>query len=223
MYINPSYSEHFENPFFVGTVEDNNDPTYNYRVKVRIDQIHPKEISTAELPWAAKVDSSFMGMDSSAEMHAIPEVGSQVLVLAIGNNINSLIYLGCLYKKTNSTPNGNDYLNTYGIYDKDGNYIKLDKIQKLLELIWAGKININKITEMNITVNGNVNLKANTTNITAPTNNIKGNVSIDGTLNVTGLITTNVDIKAGPSSVGLVTHTHAGVFPGPSSTLPGEG
>lgn len=223
MFIEAKSSENFENPFFIGTVEDNNDPTYNYRVKVRIDQIHPKEIGTAELPWAAKVDSSFMGIDGSTSLHSIPEIGSKVLVLAVGNNINSLLYLGCLYKKTNSTPTNNDYINCYGIYDKDGNYIKLDKIQKLLELIWAGKININKITEMSITINGDVNLKANTTNITAPTNTIKGNVSIDGTLDVTGLITTDVDIKAGPSSVGLVTHTHAGVFPGPSSTLSGEG
>lgn len=223
MYSELNKRDNFENPFFIGTVEDNNDPTFNYRVKVRIDQIHPKEITTKQLPWAAKVDSSFMGIDGSTSLHSIPEIGSKVLILAVGNNINSLLYLGCLYKKTNSTPNNNDYLNCYGIYDKDGNYIKLDKIQKLLELIWAGKININKITEMSITVNGDVNLTANNTNITASNNTIKGNVSIDGTLEVTGLITTDVDIKAGPSSVGLVTHTHAGVFPGPSSTLPGEG
>lgn len=226
---------HFENPFFIGTVEDNNDPTFNYRVKVRINLLHPDNLTTEQLPWAAKVDSSFMGMDSSSVSHSVPEVGSKVLVLAVGNNINSLIYLGCLYKKTDSTPSGNDYLNCYGIYDKNGNYIKLDKIQKLLELIWEGTININKIKEMNITVNGNVNLTANSTNITAPTNNIKGNVNIDGTLDVTGattmkstldvtgLVTGQADVKAGGGSVGLLTHTHPGVFPGPSSTATGQG
>lgn len=209
--------EHFENPFFIGTVEDNNDPTSNYRVKVRIDRIHPKEIDTQHLPWAAKVDSSFMGMDSSSISHSIPEVGSKVLVLAVGDNINSLIYLGCLYKKTDSTPSGADYLNCYGIYDKNGNYIKLDKIQKLLELVWEGKININKIQEMNITVNGNVNL-------TAPTTNIKGNVKIDGTLNVTKDISTDANVKATlevsamSELTKLSTHTHDGVFPGPSPT-----
>lgn len=223
MYSELNKSDNFENPFFIGTVEDNKDPTSNYRIKVRIDQIHPKEITTEQLPWAAKVDASFLGMGSSAVLHSIPEIGSQVLILAIGNNINSLIYLGCLYKKTDSTPDGDDYLNTYGIYDKDGNYIKLDKIQKLLELVWTGKINIDKVKEMNITVNGNVNLTANSTNITASNNTIKGNVSIDGTLNVTGLISGDADIRAGSGSVGLLTHTHAGVFPGPSSTLPGEG
>ena len=88
---------------------------------------------------------------------------------------------------------------------------------------------------MTITVNGNVNLTANSTNITAPTNNIKGNVNIDGTLDVTGattmkstldvtgLVTGQADVKAGGGSVGMLTHTHPGVFPGPSSTGTGQG
>lgn len=228
---------HFENPFFVGTVEDNNDPTFNYRVKVRIDILHPESITTEQLPWAAKVDSSFMGMDSSSISHSVPEVGSKVLVLAIGDDINSLVYLGCLYKKTDSTPSGNDYLNCYGIYDKNGNYIKLDKIQKLLELIWQGKININKITEMTITVNGNVNLTANSTNVTAPTNNIKGNVNIDGTLtvtqaatlqstlDVTGKTTVNNEIFAtgevtAMEEYKMTMHKHSDIFPGPAVSGP---
>lgn len=217
---------HFENPFFIATVVDNNDPTFNYRVKVRINILHDSIRDDKELPWAAKLDSSFMGMDGSTSLHSVPEVGSKVLVLAVENNINSLLYLGCLYKKSDSTPNGDDYLNTYGIYNKDGEYIKLDKIQKLLELVWSGKININKIQEMNITVNGNVNL-------TAPTTNINGNVDITGTLHVSSDITTDtnvtasIEVTAGPAQTTLTKHTHQtpGVFPGPTTvvSLPGQG
>ena len=141
MFIDSKPSESFENPFFIGTVEDNKDPTFNYRVKVRIDQVHPNTVSTAELPWAAKVDASFMGMGSSAEMHAIPEVGSQVLVLAIGNNINSLVYLGCLYKKDN-TPDGDDYINNYGIYTKNGEFIGVEKIKGVFHMIWNGDLTL---------------------------------------------------------------------------------
>lgn len=213
-------NEKFENPFFIATVEDNNDPTFNYRVKVRISHIHPDTITTEQLPWAAKVDSSFMGIDSSSVSHSIPEIGSKVLVLAIGNNINSLVYLGGLYKKTDSTPTGNDYTDCYGIYDKNGNHIKLNKIQKLLELVWAGKLNIDKIQEMTITVNGNVNL-------TAPLTNIKGDVRIDGTLAVAQDITTEKSVTAvvevTAAGTTLTNHTHPGVFPGPSSTGPGVG
>lgn len=217
---------HFENPFFIATVVDNNDPTLNYRVKVRINILHDSIRSDEELPWAAKLDSSFMGMDGTHSLHSVPEVGSKVLVITVANDPNSLLYMGCLYKKSDSTPNGDDYLNAYGIYNKDGEYIKLDKIQKLLELIWTGKININKITEMNITVNGNVNL-------TAPLTNINGNVDINGTLNVQKATTlkdtlkvdktidANQEITAMKSGAGvkLSTHTHntPGVFPGPTT------
>lgn len=158
MYQVVEIDNHFENPFFIGTVEDNKDPTSNYRVKVRIDLMHPSTISTEQLPWAAKLDSSFMGMDSSSTLHSIPEVGSKVLVLAVGNDINSLVYLGCLYKKTDSTPGGDDYLNTYGIYDKNGNFIGVDKINTVLKLIYKGKIDISKITEAKISIDGPVNI-----------------------------------------------------------------
>jgi len=141
MYQLGKNNENFENPFFIGTVEDNNDPTLNYRVKVRIDQIHPNNITTEQLPWAAKVDTSFMGMGSSAEIHAIPEVGSQVLVLAIGNDINSLVYLGCLYKNDN-TPAGEDYTNNYGIYTRNGEFIGVEKIKGVFHMIWNGDLTL---------------------------------------------------------------------------------
>lgn len=142
MYPKVEIDNHFENPFFIGTVEDNNDPTFNYRVKVRIAGMHLNTISTAQLPWAAKVDASFMGMDSSAISHSIPEIGSQVLVLAVGNDINSLVYLGCLYKKTDPTPNGNDYLNTYGIYTKNGEFIGIKKLENIFHMIWNGDLTL---------------------------------------------------------------------------------
>lgn len=189
---------HFENPFFVGTVEDNNDPTSNYRVKVRIPIIHPDTITTEQLPWAAKVDSSFMGMDSSSISHSIPEVGSKVLVLAVGNNINSLIYLGCLYKKTDSTPSGDDYLNCYGIYDKNGNYIKLDKIKKLFELIWEGTINIDKVKELTVGVKGNITINAESDITISAKKNINIKASSDLTINADS----SVNVKTtGPATL----------------------
>ena len=86
--------EYTKNPFYIATVEDNADPNNSYRVKVRIPEVHPESITTEELPWAGKVDMSFMGTGDTQDIHhSIPEVGTQVLVLAIKqNNINSLIY-----------------------------------------------------------------------------------------------------------------------------------
>ena len=104
------------NPFFVAKVEDNNDPTGNYRIKVRIPQVHHANISTANLPWAAKLGTSFLGSGGSGSNHCVPEVGSEVLVIAVGNNLNSLIYLGILCHKESVTPSGGAYGGSYGIY-----------------------------------------------------------------------------------------------------------
>jgi hypothetical protein len=134
------FNHTFENPFFVATVTDNNDPTFNYRIKVRIDHLHDA-VADENLPWAAKVDSSFMGMSDSADLsHKIPEVGSRVLVLAVANDPNSLLYLGCLYRNTPQTPSGDDYINTYGIYTKKGEFIGIEKIKNIFHMIWKGDL-----------------------------------------------------------------------------------
>lgn len=224
-----------ENPFFIATVEDNNDPTFNYRVKVRHPHFHPEIITKEQLPWAARVDSTWFGMSDDGDIsHKIPDVGSQVFCLAIQNDLNSIVYLGSLYKKTNNTPVDGKYLQSYGIYGKNGHFIGIDKIEQTFKLIYEGKINIDKIQEMTINVSGNVNLTANTTNINGNVNisgntSISGNVSVKGsttmesTLDVTGMITGKSDVKGGGGAVGLLTHMHGGVFPGPSMTSPGQG
>lgn len=219
--------DHFENPFFIGTVEDNNDPTFNYRIKVRIEALHPDTITTTQLPWAARVDTAFMGINEDNDLsHKIPEIGSKVLVLAINNNINSLIYLGCLYKKTNNTPTNEDYLNSYGIYRKNGQFIGINKIKKLFQLLFDGSIIIDKIQDMTINVaNGvsitcqNATVKATKVTVDAPNTNMTGN------LNVAGNIVSAKEVSAKGGAVNLSTHTHK-YNPGPGGptpTQPGEG
>ena len=126
--ITKDFEHNFNNPFFIATVVDNNDPTFNYRVKVRLDILHDA-IEDKNLPWAGRVDTAFMGMSDEGDLdHKIPEVGSKVLVIAVANDPNSLLYLGCLYKNTPQTPAGDRYLNTYGIYTKKGEFIGVEKI-----------------------------------------------------------------------------------------------
>ena len=76
--------------------------------------------------------------------------------------------MGSLYTKTSSTPSGDDYLNCYGIYDKNGNFIEVNKIKKVLELVWEGKLDVTikgnielkAEANMDITVKGNANIKS---------------------------------------------------------------
>lgn len=226
MRANIKVDKEFFNPFFIGTVEDNNDPTFNYRVKVRIEKLHPTTITTEQLPWAARVDTAFMGMSDTGDLdHKIPEIGSKVLILAVGNNINSLLYLGCLYKKTPQTPITEDYLNTYGIYRADGQFIGIDKVKKLFQMLFLGDVNIDKIQNMTIKVASTVNIECQTANITATNVNIKGDTAITGKLNVTGDIVSQAEVSAKGGSVNLSTHTHK-YSPGPGGptpTAPGEG
>ena len=217
----------FQNPLFIGTVEDNNDPTQNYRVKVRINKLHNELITTEQLPWAARVDTAFMGMSDTADLnHKIPEVGSKVLLLAVGDDVNSLLYLGSLYKKTPQTPAAEDYLNTYGIYRPNGQFIGIDKIKKLFQMLFDGDINIDLIKEMTINVSNsvkitcqNANIKATQVTIDAPTTDMTGN------LNVKGNIKSMQEVSAMGGAVNLSTHTHI-YTPrpgGPTPTAPGQG
>lgn len=131
----------FHNPFFVGTVISNADPSYSYRVKVRIPELHPASIADKDLPWAAKVDSSFLGVKPDSNiLHSVPEVGSKILILSIANDPNSLVYLGSLYTHQNSTPGGNKYSETYGMYTKDGDFIGVEKIKNVFHMIWNGDL-----------------------------------------------------------------------------------
>ena len=210
------------NPFFVATVEDNNDPTFNYRVRVRIPHIHPDILSTEQLPWAAKLCNSFMGIgDGQDIMHSIPEVGSQVLVLAIGNNLNSLIYLGSLYKKTAQTPTGAGYLSNYGIYRSDGQFIGMDKVQKLFQMLIDGDIEIDKVHNIRINITDDATITCNNATlnvvnqftVTAPTSVFNGNIIAKG------------EVSAKSGTVNLTTHVHE-YTPGsgtPTDTAPGIG
>lgn len=226
----------FFNPFFIGTVEDNKDPTFNYRIKVRIDKLHPSSITTEQLPWAARVDTAFMGISDSADLnHGIPEIGSSVLVLAVGNNINSLLYLGCLYKKTPQTPTSEDYLNTYGIYIQNGQFIGIDKIKKLFQMLYEGDINIDKVKNMTIKVSNAVSIECQTALVKAsskvtvdtPNTEMTGNLKVKGTIDSDGNITSKAEVAANGGAVTLSKHTHqyemGGTAAGPNTTQPGKG
>jgi phage baseplate assembly protein gpV len=169
--------EYTRNPFYIATVEDNADPNNSYRVKVRIPEVHPESITTEELPWAGKVDMSFMGTGDTQDIHhSIPEVGTQVLVLAIQNNINSLIYLGCLYRKTPQTPEGEQYGGTYGVYRKDGQFIGVDKITSIFKMLFDGDIEVDRVNNIKIKAKNEINIECSMANITAKNDiNVKCN------------------------------------------------
>lgn len=188
-------SNKFTNPFCVATVVDNNDPQNSYRVKVRVDVIHDN-ISDGQLPWAARVGPTFMGFGSADIDHAVPEVGTKVLVMFLSNDPNSILYLGCLYKNNSATPSGGQYLGSYGIYTQNGEFIGVDKVSKTLKMIYEGKIDISKITQATISISGPV-----TVNISGSANvkiGSSANVEVSGAATLKASATT---INGGPVTI----------------------
>jgi len=175
----------FKNPFNVATVVDNNDPENAYRVKVRIDVLH-ENLPDDQLPWAARVGPTFMGFGNADIDHAVPEVGTKVLTIFVADDPNSILYLGSLYKKNAVTPSGGQYLGSYGIYTKNGDFIGIDKLSTTFKMIYEGKLDISKITDAKITVNGPLTIKT------------SGNTKIESSGNVNIEASSTVEIKSGP-------------------------
>lgn len=149
MQIDTKLEHTFTNPFNIGTVVDNKDPSNSYRVKIRVHILHDA-IEDVDLPWAAKVDGSFLGFDGSASLHSIPEIGTKVLVLFVNNDPNSILYLGALQSNSKTTPGGSDYDNTYGIYTQKGEFIGVDKIRNVMTALWKG--------DLKLDVEGNISI-----------------------------------------------------------------
>lgn len=208
----------FKNPFFIGTVEDNNDPTFNYRVKVRIPTLHNDVMTIDQLPWAARVDSAFMGTSNEGDLkHAIPEIGSQVLLLAIANDPNSLVYLGVLYKKTPQTPieenkffENEKYTGTYGIYRKNGQFIGVDKIISYLQVLFDGTVNVDKVIDAYVNVKNTIDTKCTTNNLTNTDTNVKtSNKILTEAGTIQSLVKTDAMVTAGNSLTASLTSQEA--------------
>lgn len=212
-----------DNPYFIADVISNNDPTGNYRIKVRIPQIHD-DIKDENLPWAAKLGPSFLGLNGSYTNHSVPEIGTKVLILAVGNNLNSLIYLGILCRNENQGASGEAYAGTFGIYTASGEFIGVNKITKTLQLIYEGHINIDKILDGKINISDKLDVTCPITNWTGDINikgnvNIIGNTDITGEQHITGQLTSDTEVKA--KAVTLTGHTHL-YNPGPGDPIPSE-
>lgn len=224
MYQTNSESMNDQNPFFIGTVVDNEDPLYCYRVKVRLPIVHDN-ISDEDLPWAARVDTAFRGikantspLDQTAKAvaqtaqnsvqptdsqgtnvqsekktppnfdHCVPEKGTQILVLAIQNDMNSLVYLGALYTKTDNSPTDKDpYLETYGVYGESKQFIGIDGTNKKdneIKVHFIGHVDVDKVKK--ITVNAEDDIQTTT----------KKNITKKAEENITFTAKKNITIEA---------------------------
>lgn len=127
------------NGFYIGVVEDNNDPLKQNRVKVRIFGVHTEintkydidGILTEELPWANPINNNIEGSISGNGFWNVPLNGSHVIIFFLNGNILSPCYLGCISGKYLEKPNSKTgFSDPNEIYPTD-NYINEPDVHKL--------------------------------------------------------------------------------------------
>lgn len=134
------------------------------------------------------------------------------VVCLMDENLEHGVILGAIYSD-GELPVVKDK-NVRAVKFEDGSFIKFNRTSKKLTVSCEGDVEIIKATNVNIVASAKITLDS--------------DVEITGKLTVandieseTGEIKATVgDVKAGPTSVSLLTHVHAGVTSGMASTSP---
>ena len=214
--------------WFLGEVEDVNDPKFLNRIKVRCYGWHTDDkgiLPTNNLPWATVImpatSASYKGIGSNHEL----VVGSWVVgFFRDGPSAQDPIIMGSIATQTNGTidipteaqlnPPTNKVHKTEG-----GHLIEYDNTDG------SKRINIQHASGTTININNDGTIEINAVNDIV---NIDGNTTITGTLHVTGAQTNDETITAQGevtgNSVTLSGHTHTDTPGlGAGTTTPGEG
>ena len=211
--------------WYIGKVEDVNDPKFLNRIKVRALGWYDDAIETADLPWATVMmpatSASFKGVGSNHEL----VVGSWVVgFFRDGPSAQDPIIMGSIATQTEEiidipteaqlNPPTNKVHKTEG-----GHLIEYDNTDG------AKRINIQHASGTTININNDGTVEINAVNDIV---NIDGNTTITGTLHVTGAQTNDETITAQGevtgNSVTLSGHTHTDTPGlGAGTTTPGEG
>lgn len=122
--------------FYIGVVEDNDDPLKKGRVRVRIQGLHTDKtvkedkegIPTNELPWAEPCIPIIEGGVTGYGFFGVPVLGSHVLVMFVANNPLRPLYFASLPSGANNDWNvgGGTYPHSVVLSVHGGHYIELD-------------------------------------------------------------------------------------------------
>lgn len=122
----------------VGRVVANNDPRQLLRVRVYVKGIY-EDPDPEKLPWAFQNAGSALGGKPDSSFFAVPEVGSEVMVVWPTADVYHPYYEG---RRQNSLtapkePFNENYPNSYGTIDSSGQWYKVNKEQKYSEFFSA--------------------------------------------------------------------------------------
>ncbi|ALV24557.1 phage baseplate assembly protein V [Campylobacter iguaniorum] len=112
-----------------------------------------------------------------------PRVGEQVILYECSNGNFKFCY-GAICTKTNKEPNGSSHTKEITQYE-DGTIISYDTSSSTLEVLNPKTLNLTVQNDINITCKS-ANITATDTTITSPSVIIKGNTTIQGSINTAG-------------------------------------
>ncbi|TXG85071.1 MAG: hypothetical protein E6R13_02390 [Spirochaetes bacterium] len=185
-----------------------------YKLRVKVYGIHDG-IPDGELPYAIIVRPIYRGASKNIGRHEIPRKGSKVLCFFDAGDYRSIFVVGEAYDGSVliddlSSSDVSGYIDEHGnIYKTDSSGNVSHTLTANYELKVSGVITV-LVGDTTLTIsNDSVEITTNSTKLTS-------NVSIDGSLSVTGEVKClNVITDDG---VNLNTHKHTGVTTGPDDT-----
>ena len=125
---------------YLGMVEDNNDPEKLGRLKVRISPY--MDFKPEDLPWACPTLGTHGNIPSAGGIN-VPEIGSQVRVYFPSHDLTAPYYMGAELNELNRTTFfDDDYPNAYGYKDSTGNFIKVNKARKTVQIQHSSSSNL---------------------------------------------------------------------------------
>ena len=125
---------------YLGMVEDNNYPEKLGRLKIRISPY--MDFEADDIPWASPTLGTH-GNNPNAGGINVPEVGSQVRVYFPTHDLTAPYYMGAELNDLNRTTFfDDDYPHAYGYKDSTGNFIKVNKARKTIQLQHSSSSNV---------------------------------------------------------------------------------
>ena len=161
--------EHVYRKFYVGKIENNNDPEQLGRCKVRVYGVYDSVIPTEDLPWAI-MEPNFIGGKKGSFI--VPPIDTIVRVYFENSDIYTPIYTTKIMDKSN-LPSGidEDYPNTMVFFQTDnGDLLKINRKTNVVTFSSASGATIIIDESGNININtkdagGTINLNGDTYSI----------------------------------------------------------